>query len=243
MRPRRAPFAMRIDVQHSQHDIDDELDTLYERLHQPGHRLHGLPVIALGRSGLIVRHREADGEYFLYVEDPAARQLAGYTVFNRLPEIPRRADRYLRAPHTRLRGSAQRKGLTTTLYRWGLDAGLCLISGARQSVGAARLWTALAHDYRHGFVDVEGRALRYLGETVADEVHGALHTRRLLLGNGWTLGELAQATGMTGVDAAEYANVNVRRGEHERHSVRSVGHARPVAHTAHVTHVAHAPMR
>ncbi|RQU30055.1 histone acetyltransferase [Burkholderia cenocepacia] len=240
MRPRRAPFAMRIDVQHSQHDIDDELDTLYERVHQPGHRLHGLPAVALGRSGLIVRHREADGEYFLYVEDPAARQLAGYTVFNRLPELPRRADRYLRAPHTRLRGSAQRKGLATTLYRWGLDAGLCLISGARQSVGAARLWTALAHDYRHGFVDVEGRALRYLGETVADDVHGALHTRRLLLGNGWTLGELAQATGMTGVDAGEYANVNVRRGEHERHSVPSVGHARPVAHAA---HVAHAPMR
>lgn len=70
---------MRIDVQHSQHDIDDELDALYARLYQPGHRLHGLPAVAFGRSGLIVRHREADGEYFLYVEDPAARQLAGYT--------------------------------------------------------------------------------------------------------------------------------------------------------------------
>ncbi|EGD03706.1 hypothetical protein B1M_15123, partial [Burkholderia sp. TJI49] len=170
---------MRIDVQHSQRDIDDELDALYARLHQPDHRLHGLPAVALGRSGLIVRHREADGEYFLYVENPAARELAGYTVFNRLPEIPRRADRYLRAPHTRLRGSAQRRGVATTLYRWGLDAGLCLISGARQSVGAAQLWGALAHDYRHGFVDVEGRALRYLGATVPDHVHDALHTRRL----------------------------------------------------------------
>ncbi|MBR8142611.1 histone acetyltransferase [Burkholderia sp. AU19243] len=193
---------MRIDVQHCQHDIDDELDTLYARLHEPGHRLHHLPAIALGGAGLFVRHREADGEFFLYVEDRAARQLAGYMVFNRLPELPRRADRYLRAPHTRLRGSAQRRGLATTLYRWGLDAGLCLISGARQSVGAARLWTALAGDYRHGFVDVEDRALRYLGETVADDVHGALHTRRLLLGNGWTFGELARATGMTGVDEA-----------------------------------------
>lgn len=189
---------MRIDVQHSQHDIDDELDALYARLYQPGHRLHGLPAVAFGRSGLIVRHREADGEYFLYVEDPAARQLAGYTVFNRLPEIPRRADRYLRAPHTRLRGSAQRKGLATTLYRWGLDAGLCLISGARQSVGAAQLWTALAQDYRHGFVDIDGRALRYLGETVDDHVHGALHTRRLMLGRGWEIGEFARATGMAG---------------------------------------------
>ncbi|MCA8253110.1 histone acetyltransferase [Burkholderia sp. AU31624] len=189
---------MRIDVQHSQHDIDDELDTLYARLHQPGHRLHGLPAVALGHSGLIVRHREADGEYFLYVEDPAARQLAGYTVFNRLPEIPRRADRYLRAPHTRLRGSAQRRGLATTLYGWGLDAGLCLISGARQSIGAAQLWTALAQEYRHGFVDIDGRALRYLGETVADDVHGALHTRRLMLGHGWEIGEFARVAGMAG---------------------------------------------
>jgi hypothetical protein len=62
------------------------------------------------------------------------------------------------------------------------------------------LWTALAQDYRHGFVDVEGRALRYLGATVADDVHGALHTRRLLLGNGWGIDTFAQATGMS--DAA-----------------------------------------
>ncbi|KVO94840.1 histone acetyltransferase [Burkholderia ubonensis] len=188
---------MRIDVQHCQNSIDDELDTLHARLHQPGHRLHGLPAVALGTSGLIVRHREADGEYFLYVEDPATRQLAGYTVFNRLPEIPRRADRYLRAPHSKFRASFQRKGLATTLYRWGLDAGLCLISGARQSVGAARLWTMLAREYRHGFVDIEGRELRYLGECVSDDVHGALHTRRLLLGAGWTMGEFAEVVGMT----------------------------------------------
>ncbi|WP_196786129.1 histone acetyltransferase [Burkholderia territorii] len=219
---------MRIDVQHSQHDIDDELDTLYARLHQPGHRLHGLPAVALGDSGLIVRHREADGEYFLYVEDPSARQLAGYTIFNRLPELPRRADRYLRAPHTRLRGSAQRKGLATTLYRWGLDAGLCLISGARQSVGAAQLWNALAHGYRHGFVDVEGRALRYLGEAVADDVYGALHTRRLLLGNGWTLGDLARATGMIDTPAAAHLRFP-REGNEWRH-VRRVANARAGAH-------------
>ncbi|MGR3906877.1 histone acetyltransferase [Burkholderia sp. SR8] len=225
---------MRIDVQHSQHDIDDELDMLYARLHQPGHRLHGLPAVALGDSGLLVRHREADGEFFLYIEDPAARQLAGYTIFNRLPELPRRADRFLRAPHTRLRGSAQRRGVATALYRWGLDAGLCLISGARQSVGAARLWTALANDYRHGFVDVEGRALRYLGETVADDVHGALHTRRLLLGNGWALRELARATGMTGVDAGECRDEPRLQNGRARPRVRTAAHAR---------HATRAPMR
>ena len=228
---------MRIDVQHSQHDIDDELDTLYARLHQPGHRLHDLPAVALGDSGLIVRHREADGEYFLYVEDPSARQLAGYTIFNRLPELPRRADRYLRAPHTRLRGTAQRRGLATTLYRWGLDAGLCLISGARQSVGAARLWRSLAHDYRHGFVDVEGRALRYLGEAVESDVHDALHTRRLLLGNGWTLGDLARATGMTDVAADECDSMKVPPARPEWHRARSTRGAR------HAHHAAPAPVR
>lgn len=81
------------------------------------------------------------------------------------PEIPCRADRYLRAPHT-------------------------------------RLWTALAQDYRHGFVDVEGRALRYLGDTVPDDVHGALHTRRLLLGNGWTMTEFARAAGISDAEPA-----------------------------------------
>ncbi|WP_304590047.1 histone acetyltransferase [Burkholderia anthina] len=225
---------MRIDVQHSQHDIDDELDALHARLHQPGHRLHDLPAVALGDSGLIVRHREADGEYFLYVEDPSARQLAGYTIFNRLPELPRRADRYLRAPHTRLRGTAQRRGLATTLYRWGLDAGLCLISGARQSVGAAQLWRSLAHDYRHGFVDVEGRALRYLGEAVESDVHDALHTRRLLLGNGWTLGDLARATGMTDGVAAGGDSMKVPPARREWHRARGARHAH---------HAAPAPMR
>ena len=99
--------------------------------------------------------------------------------------------------HTRLRGSAQRKGRDDAVSL-GVDAGLCLISGARQSVGAAQLWTALAQDYRHGFVDIDGRALRYLGETVADDVHGALHTRRLMLGHGWEIGEFARAAGMAG---------------------------------------------
>ncbi|WP_269508440.1 histone acetyltransferase [Burkholderia sp. IMCC1007] len=225
---------MRIDVQHSQQHIDDELDALHAGLHQPGHRLHDLPAVALGDSGLIVRYREADGEYFLYVEDPSARQLAGYTIFNRLPELPRRADRYLRAPHTRLRGTAQRRGLATTLYRWGLDAGLCLISGARQSVGAARLWRALAHDYRHGFVDVEGRALRYLGEAVESDVHDALHTRRLLIGNGWTLAGLARATGMTDVAAGGCDSMTSPPARRELHRARGTRHAH---------HAAPAPMR
>ena len=96
------------------------------------------------------------------------------------------------------------------------------------------MWTALAHDYRHGFVDVEGRALRYLGEAVADDVYGALHTRRLLLGNGWTLGDLARATGMIDTLAAARQDVTFPREGREWHHLRGVANAR---------HVAHAPMR
>ncbi len=56
----------------------------------------------------------------------------------------------------------------------------------------------LAGDYQHGGVDVEGRVLRHLDKRVADDVHDALHTRRLLLGNGWDIAAFARATGMTG---------------------------------------------
>ncbi len=48
-----------------------------------------------------------------------------------------------------------------------------------------------AQNFRHGFVDVEGRTLRYLGVWVTDDMHGALHTRRLLLGKGWTVTDSA----------------------------------------------------
>jgi len=119
-------------------------------------------------------------------------------------------------------------------FRLRESAGLCLISGARQSVGAARLWTALAHDYRHGFVDVEGRALRYLGEAVADDVHGALHTRRLLLGNGWTLDDLAGATGMTDGAGARCLDGKLPEEGRELAHPHGAANAHRVAHTTHV---------
>jgi hypothetical protein len=39
-------------------------------------------------------------------------------------------------------------------------------------------------------------------ERVPVDVHDALHTRRLLLGHGWTIAAFARATGMTGVPVA-----------------------------------------
>ncbi|MNQ93211.1 hypothetical protein D3C85_1086670 [compost metagenome] len=82
------------------------------------------------------------------------------------------------------------------MYRWGLDAGLCIISGARQSTGAHRLWMGLARDYELGYVDLRRKQLSYLGKAVPAGVLEDLHTRMILLGRGWTLEDYMQATGM-----------------------------------------------
>ncbi|SFC43987.1 hypothetical protein SAMN05216344_11765 [Polaromonas sp. OV174] len=122
--------------------------------------------------------------------------LAGYTVFNRLVELERRADRYLRAPHSKYDPAYQRRGLATAVYRWGLDAGLCLMTGARQSPGAHALWHALARRYELGYVDLRSKTLRYLGPQVRPQVLDDLHTRMILLGQGWTMDGFCAAAGM-----------------------------------------------
>ena len=100
--------------------------------------------------GLVWRHREADGEHYVYVEDTARGCLAGYTVFNRLIEVDRRTDPHVRAPHSRYAPDYQRRGIATAVYEWGLEQGFCLLSGARQSAGAHALWLALGRRFQLG---------------------------------------------------------------------------------------------
>lgn len=187
---------LRIDVQHGPERLDGEIASIYDRIRRPGDRLHGIAQIGLSDPDLVVRHREADGEFYVYVEDIRRRQLAGYTVFNRLIEVRRRADRYVRAPHSKYDPQYQRRGLATAIYRWGLDAGLCLVTGARQSPGAHALWRKLASAYEPGYVDLRDKTLTYLGRDISPEVLGELHTRMFLLGRGWTVDKFADATGM-----------------------------------------------
>ncbi|MCW5655822.1 N-acetyltransferase [Hydrogenophaga sp.] len=187
---------LRIDVARPTQPVADALENLHARLHTPGDSLQGIPSIGLGDPDLVVRYREADGEFYLYVEDLRHRRLAGYTVFNRLVELDRRADRHLRAPHSNYAAPYQRRGLASALYRWGLGAGLCLITGARQSPGAHALWRALARDHELGCVRLADRRLTYLGTEVPPAVLEDLHTRMFLLGRGWTLARFAHETGM-----------------------------------------------
>lgn len=176
--------------------LEEELEALYDRLRRPGDALHGLPVICMHFPGFVFRFREADGEYYIYVEDVARRRLAGYTVFNRLVEVNRRTDPYLRAPHSRYAPAYQRRGIATAIYRWWLEAGKCLITGARQSMGANALWHSLGKRYELTYVDLRNKSLRALGRQVDPATRDDLHTRMLLLGKGWELGRLAACTGM-----------------------------------------------
>lgn len=189
---------LRIDVQHRPDALDNELDTLHRRLVTPGGALHGIATLDIDSPwpSLVFRYREADGEHYVYVEDTAHGCLAGYTVFNRLIEVGRRADPYLRAPHSKYAPAYQRRGLCTAVYEWALGRGICLLSGARQSPGAHALWHALARRHALGYVDVRDKTPRYLGCRVDRTVHDDLHTRMLLLGAGWSVDRLVEAAGM-----------------------------------------------
>ena len=154
-----APLGLRTDVEFDNEDIERELDALYERMQTPGTPLHCMAIDDDTLPGFRLHTREADGETYVYVEDVAARRLAGYTVFNRLIELDKRADRYLRSPHSKYALAYQRR-------------------------------------YPSGYVEVRDKRLRYLGDQVEDVVLEALHTRRVLLGVGWSLAELAAATRM-----------------------------------------------
>lgn len=193
---------LRIDVKHAPREVDDELDAIYHRMNRPSDRLHDLPEVQTDIPGMVLRYREADGEYYVYVVDVRRGRLAGYTVFNRLIEVARRADPYVRAPHSKYAAPYQGMGLATSVYRWGLDAGLCIMSGARQSVGACRLWQGLARHYELGYADLRRKHLTYLGRSVTPPVLQDLHTRMFLLGRGWTLPDYLRATGMSPSDGA-----------------------------------------
>jgi hypothetical protein len=186
---------LRIDVQLPPATVESDLERLYRRLQSPGDALHGIASQPSGLPGLVLRHREADGEQFVYAEDVVRRRLAGYVVFNRLVELDRRADRHLRGPHARIAAGYQRSGVATAVYEWGLGAGLCLISGPRQSSGAHALWRALARRHPLGFVRLRDKALCWLGTQVTAPELEDFHTRMVMLGAGWTWERFLEGTG------------------------------------------------
>ena len=204
---------MRIDVDRDSHRMEVELDTLYarhfagrdrrDRLGDPDGPDDGPIRQDRWAASDLVRlpaaipprfrayRRIADGECYVYVEDILQQRLAGCTVFNRLVGIDRRLDPHLRSPHSRYRPAFQRRGLATAVYRQMLDAGVCLLSSARQSPAAHALWKSLGRRYELGYVRLEGGRVIALGDRVEDAVFDDLDTRLLLCGAGWDAARLA----------------------------------------------------
>ncbi|KQT13340.1 hypothetical protein [Ramlibacter sp. Leaf400] len=178
---------LRIDVQLPTDSVEAEIERVKARLHAAGRSLRAMTLLDLRLPGLAFRHREADGEHFVYVEDLANGRLAGCTVFNRLIELDRRADRLLRSPHSKYGRLYQRRGIASAVYRWALDRGMCLISGPRQSTGAHALWHSLAKHHPLGYVTLKDKGLGYLGRAIGAETLEDFHTRMILLGQGWDL--------------------------------------------------------
>ena len=193
---RFSPAELRIDVDPRKARPADTLVPVHERMRTMGARLHDMPQLALGDPGLRARYREADGELYIYIEDTRRDSLVGYTVFNRLIELNRRADRHIRAPHSQYDPAYQRRGLASAVYRWALDRGICLMSGARQSPGAHALWQSLSRHCEAGFADLRNKQLSYLGREVGRATLAELHTRMFLLGEGWTLERFRRETQM-----------------------------------------------
>lgn len=186
---------MRIDVQVAAANVEAELERIELRLQAAGRPLRSMAALDLWRPGLAFRHREADGEHFVYAEDVATGRLAGCTVFNRLVELDRRADRVLRSPHSKYGRLHQRRGIASAVYGWALGQGICLLSGPRQSPGAHALWHSLAKAHPLGYVALEDKALRWLGEEAGEDRLGDLHTRMVLLAPGWDVDRFLRETG------------------------------------------------
>ena len=180
---------MRIDVQLEHRDMDAELAALRARLGGRQEALRRLPALAAGAPQFDFSLREADGEFHVYVEDGARGVLAGCTVFHRVAGLDREAGRHVRSPHSRYAAAYRGQGLASAVYRWALAAGLCLVSGPRQSPAAHRLWLALARSHELAFVRPRDGRLQTLGFRVDASVFQEFDTRMMLLGAGRTLRE------------------------------------------------------
>lgn len=182
---------LRIDVDLSGRDIQREFDALHDRIRTNHRTREALQPLPLHLRGLVFRLREADGEYFVYAIDPLRNRMAAYTVFNRLVEVDRRTDRHLRAPHTKVAHGYRRMGIATAIYRWWLDSGRCLMTGARQSPGAHGLWMSWrGYDLAAVRIDANKRVQQLPIPRRPD--FDALDTRLVLVGRDCRLADFTQ---------------------------------------------------
>ena len=110
----------------------------------------------------------------------------------------------MRAPHSKYAPAYQGRGIATAIYELALDGlaglagrdtGFCLVSGARQSVGAHALWQALGRRHPLRYVALRHKRMHDLGHAPTPTLRDDLDTRMILLGPGWSFARL-QALGL-----------------------------------------------
>lgn len=175
---------LRIDVVLPEQEMERELDSLHARWSAQWSHLEVPDGLSVPGQALSFRIREADGEHFIYAIDMERNRLAAYIVMSRLIELDRRADRFLRSPHTKVAAAYRRMGIASTVYRWWLDSGRSLMSGARQSPAAYELWQSLARLHASVYVSVTGKRVRALPSPLSAQACSDLDTRLVLLGKG-----------------------------------------------------------
>jgi hypothetical protein len=185
---------VRIDVDRDGERLNAELDALYPACLRDAAVDGAIFLPKLCDTPLPRYRRTAGKETFLYIEDPVRRWLAGTTSFNRVVGLDRRLDQHVRSPHSRFREPYQRMGLAKRIYLEALDAGLCLLSSARQSPGALQLWRSLGRHYPLHHVWLQDKRLVDLGRSIERRRFEDLHTRMLICGAGWSVERLLSLT-------------------------------------------------
>lgn len=169
---------MRVDVHLSEALVERELHEAGARLQAAGLLVHGgwRPTPACDVSVLV---RETPGRRAVYLKDARDDRVVGLVAFDTVPL--RVASWPVAVPHCKLRPSYRRLGLASWVYGQALRRGTCLLSSARQSAAAARLWARLAQEFGHGWAWAGGgRSVRYLGPAVDDALRVQLPVRQVL---------------------------------------------------------------
>lgn len=178
---------LRIDVHLPDTRIESELEALELRSAVWKPQCEALPRLAGLPLRLKVMVRVAGGEHFVYVVDVLSQRVVACVTMNRLSDLGHPANGHFRAPHTKVSMSHRRRGIASGVYRWWLDSGACLMTGARQSPAARGLWLAMSRHYPLSYVWLENKRLFPLGDVPPAGVLDRLNVRAVLLGQGATL--------------------------------------------------------
>lgn len=179
---------LRIDVHFPDDRIESELAALDQRRAVWRPQCEAVPHLPGLPPYLRVMVRVAGGEHFVYVVNVLTERTVGYVTLSRLSDVGHPANHHFRAPHTKVAVNHRRRGIASGIYRWWLDGGQCLMTGARQSPAARGLWLALARHYPLTYVWLENKRVHHLGDAPSASMLDRLNVRAVLLGRGQSLG-------------------------------------------------------